>query len=173
MSAPAAPLGDLITRLGLVPHPEGGFYRETWRAPEALAHSALPARFAGPRAFGSAILFLLPAHAFSALHTIAGDEIWCFHLGDPLLVHTLDEAAPGGRRLDHLLGPDPTRHALQCVVPHGVTFGARVAPGGAWSLVSCIVVPGFDFADFTMPSRDALLARFPAHAELVTALTQP
>lgn len=165
----SADIDALIARLALVPHPEGGFYRETWRAGEAIPEAALPPRFAGPRAFGTAILFLLPAGSFSALHRIAGDELWCFHLGDPLVVHTLDD---DGRRADLLLGPDPARHALQAVVPHGVTFGARVAPGGAWSLVSCVVTPGFDFADFTMPSRAELLARFPDHAALVSELTR-
>ena len=167
-------LAELVMRLGLAPHPEGGFFRETWRADGTIARAALPARFAGDRSYGTAILFLLPGDSFSALHRIAGDEVWCFHQGDALVVHTL---TPEGHRDDIVLGHDlAAGHVLQAVVPAGHTFGARVTPvvpaRASWSLVSCIVTPGFDFADFVMPSRAELRAQFPAHAALVEALTR-
>jgi len=166
---PLEPAASVARRLDLAPHPEGGFYRETWRAPDTIAQAALPARFAGPRAFGTAILFLLPAGAFSALHRIAGDEVWCFHLGAPLVVHALH---PDGRREDLVLGHDVAGgQRLQAVVPAGATFGARCL-GAGWSLVSCVVTPGFDFADFVMPTRAELNAAFPEHAALVHALTR-
>lgn len=161
----------LIAALDLAPHPEGGWFKETWRAAESIPADALPARFGGPRAHGTAILFLLAAGQFSALHRIAADELWCFHLGDPLVVHVLH---PGdGRRQDIVLGAAlEAGQRLQAVVPHGATFGARLADGGRYALVSCVVAPGFDFADFVMPTRAELVATFPQHAELVRALTR-
>jgi predicted cupin superfamily sugar epimerase len=161
---------DLIAQLELMPHPEGGHYRETWRTPGIIPPTALPPSFAGgPRAFATSILFLLEAGAFSALHRIASDELWFFHAGDPLDITALDtDAAPASVLR---LGAPPA-HTPFHVIPAGRHFGARVAPGGAFSLVSCVVAPGFDFADFAMPSRADLLATFPNHADIVRALTR-
>lgn len=180
----------LIAALELRPHPEGGFYRETYRSPIEVPAAALPAHFAGgPRAAATAIYFLLGANDFSALHRIAADELWFFHAGDPLEVigflpgHT----APTTWTLG--LPPDGLPSAL---VPAGTTFGSRVrragpgspspapnttpqvTPQGArgFALVSCVVAPGFDFRDFAMPDRATLLSAFPDHAALVTALTR-
>ena len=89
----------LIAQLGLQPHPEGGFYRETWRAAQALA---LPGRYGGARASGTAIYYLLEAGDRSALHRIASDEVWHFYAGQPLRVVMLH---PSGEREDLLLGP--------------------------------------------------------------------
>ena len=159
---------DLVAHLGLQPHPEGGFYRETYRSPLVLPAAALP-QHGGPRAASTAILFLLEAGQFSALHRIASDELWHFHLGDPLKVVVLRDA----EHEEILLGPDVAAgQQLQALVPAGATFGAYVATGGCFSLVGCTVAPGFDFADFVMPSRAQLLAEFPQHADLVVALTR-
>jgi len=156
----------LVQRLGLVPHPEGGYFKETWRAAESLPASALPARFSGPRSHATAILYLLERGDFSALHKIAGDEVWCFHEGAPLIVHTLSD----GQRRDHRLD----RLSPQAVVPHGAWFGARLDPdgGGDYTLVSCVVAPGFDFADFEL-ATPALAAAYPEHAALIATLTSP
>lgn len=162
---------DLIAALGLAPHPEGGYYRETYRSALELPATALLPAFDGPRAAATAIHFLLEAGSFSALHRIRSDELWFFHAGDPLEVSGFDPAAP-----DHApattwrLGPPPG--AYSAVVPAGWLFGARVAPGGRWSLVSCVVAPGFDFADFAMPARAELLAAHPHHAALIARLTR-
>ncbi len=159
---------DLVAHLHLQPHPEGGYFRETYRAPLILPASALPDH-GGPRAASTAILFLLEAGQFSALHRIASDELWHFHLGDPLEVHVLHH----DRCEEILLGSDVAAgHQLQALVPAGATFGASVVTGGRFSLVGCTVAPGFDFSDFVMPSRAQLLGEFPAHADLVVALTR-
>jgi len=160
---------SLAAHLRMQPHPEGGHFAETYRDPLILPASALPGH-AGPRSASTAILFLLESGQFSALHRIASAEAWHFHLGDALVVHVLH---PDGRRDDLVLGHDVfAGERLQAVVPAGATFGARVRDGGRWCLVGCTVAPGFDFADFVMPSRAELLAQFPRHATLVTTLTR-
>lgn len=157
-------LDELVRTLALEPHPEGGFYRETYRSPVIVDTPR------GPRAASTAIHFLVPGGTFSALHRIASDEVWHFYAGAPLRVVQLGEH---GARVDHLLGPALARgQRPQAVVPAGTWFGAHVEGDGAWSLVGCTVAPGFDFADFELGDRDALLARFPQHAELVRRLTR-
>ena len=79
-----------IDALNLQPHPEGGWYRESYRAAEAVPQNALPERFAGPRSFATAIYFLLTSDSFSALHRIQSDELWHFYAGNSLTVHLLE-----------------------------------------------------------------------------------
>ena len=166
----------LVRTLELSPHPEGGFYREIYRSTETVTRDALPERFGGARAFSTAIYFLVPAGTFSALHVIASDECWHHYEGDPLRVVTLDEA---GAREDFVLGKTLERGERPfAMVPAGRVFGSfSEAPrdgrsGVGYSLVGCTVAPGFDFADFRMESREALLRQFPAHGEIVSALTR-
>lgn len=160
---------ELVTRLGLHPHPEGGFYREIYRAPLTLPQAALPASFAGDRAASTAIHFLLTADTFSALHKIAADELWFFLGGDPLDVFAF---TPEGAAVQHHLGSVDSAGSPFCVIPAGQVFGARVAAPGRYSLVSCVVAPGFDFADFELCKRGALLETWPEHRELITSLTR-
>lgn len=164
-------LPDLIGRLGLEPHPEGGFYRELYRAPLVLPQPALPAGFAGERAAATAIYFLLTADTFSALHRIASDEMWFFIGGDPLEIVVLDEG--GGLEVKRVgpVGPVGKDEPF-AVVAAGRVFGARVAAGGRWSLVSCVVAPGFDFADFELCGRAVLIERYPQHEALIVAMTR-
>jgi uncharacterized protein len=162
---------EWIARLALVPHPEGGHFRETYRAAERIAHEALPARFSGPRAFGTAIYFLLRRGECSALHRIRSDEIWHFYDGDPLTLYVLDDRDGGLAVVT--LGRDATRgEAPQAVVPAGRWFGATVEPPGAFTLIGCTVAPGFDFADFEMAERAALVRRHPRHRALIERLTR-
>ncbi len=161
-----------VRKLGLTPHPEGGYFRETYRSSLSLAGSALPASFHGDRSCSTAILYLLEYGDRSHLHRIAADEVWHFHLGDPLTVHVLDAT---GEHRPLLLGADlEAGQTLQGVVPAGRWFGARhEGPRGphGFSLVGCTVAPGFDFADFELARRDDLIARWPAHRGLIEALT--
>ncbi|MBX7194995.1 MAG: cupin domain-containing protein [Sandaracinaceae bacterium] len=166
---------DAIVRaLGLVPHPEGGFYRESYRAPLVLPASALSARHGGDRSASTAIYFLVPRRSFSALHRIASDEVWHFYAGAPL---EIVELAPDGALTRTVLGADlRAGERPQHVVPAGAWFGSRVLAGtdarGDHALVGCTVAPGFDFADFELGTRDALVRMFPAHAAIVTELTR-
>ena len=155
----------LVNRLALSPHPEGGFYRETWRSPLAV-----PCPGRGPRAASTAIYFLLPAGTFSAWHRVASDEAWHHYDGDPLDLYLIDER-DGGHTIVALGRDVPRGERPQHVVPAGV-WQAAVTRGERYSLCGCTVAPGFDFADFEMPSREDLLARFPQHAEVVRRLTR-
>lgn len=158
---------DVIANLRLSPHPEGGFFAETFRA-EALP-SPLPDR--GQRSASTAIYFLLRAQDFSALHVVASDEVWHHYYGDALELHCFDLEA---RHRQVPLGPDLLRgQRPQHVVRRGELQGARVVSGRyGFVLCGCTVAPGFDFADFRMPARGELLDQLPGHAELVRALTR-
>lgn len=162
-------VADLVQRLQLQPHPEGGWFRETYRAAESIAASALPRRFGGERSISTAILFLLEAGQCSRLHRIQADEVWHFHAGDPLIVV---EIGVDGRLKTTRLGGDLAQGAVyQHVVPAGVWFGAAPAEGGRFALVGCTVAPGFDFADFELADRDRMLAEYPAHQDWIRRLS--
>lgn len=159
---------EWIEKLDLQPHPEGGFFRETYRAGETIEAPALPERFGGDRAHSTAIFFLLRAGDVSALHRIQADEMWHHYDGGPLLIHVIDRE---GRHTAHRLGKDPAAGELpQLVVPHGLLFGSEPAPGTDFALVGCTVSPGFDFADFEMPPRTELAAQYPQHADFIARL---
>jgi uncharacterized protein len=161
-----------IAHLGLEPHPEGGWFRETYRAGESIGAAALPARFGGTRAFSTAVYFLLTAEAFSALHRIRSDELWHFYAGDPVTLTILDADGRGSRTIARL-GVDPEYgEAPQVTIPAGSWFGAEVVPPGRFALVGCTVAPGFDFADFELGTRAALVACYPQHRADVERLTR-
>ncbi|MCS6770583.1 MAG: cupin domain-containing protein [Kiritimatiellae bacterium] len=158
---------DLIGMLQLVPHPEGGWYREVYRSSELIPADALPLRYGAPRAFATSIYFLLEAGQFSAFHRLRSDELW-FHLaGGDLDVHCL---TPNGALETLRLGPGSLR--WQAVVQQGTWFAALAANDAAFSLAACVVAPGFDFADFELADRAQLAAQFPHHASLIERLTR-
>ncbi len=165
---------QLAARLELAPHPEGGFYRETYRAEGRIDAAALP-RHGGTRSYATAIYFLVTEGSLSDLHRIASDELWHFHAGAPLEIVALD--AQGARHDVHLGLELEAGEVPQAVIPAGWLFGSRLRSPRlrgtpAWSLVGCTVAPGFDFADFELPDRASLLARYPQHGALVEALTR-
>jgi predicted cupin superfamily sugar epimerase len=158
-----------IENLGLQPHPEGGFFKETYRSKEIIPKSALPERFEGDRVFSTCIYFLLKGDEFSAFHRIKQDELWHFYDGSPLTVHIIDAY---GAYSKIILGKNPEQgESLQTVVRAGCYFAAETNNKESFSLVGCTVAPGFDFADLEMPSRAALIDLFPEHAEIVENLT--
>jgi predicted cupin superfamily sugar epimerase len=139
---------QLIRALELVPHPEGGHYRETYRSGAQVPTPR------GPRSASTAILFLLTAGEVSHWHRIHSDEAWHHHGGGRLLIHELSPAGAvrrTGLGLDLAAGEQP-----QHVVQAGHWFAAEPAPATPWSLVSCTVAPGFDFDDFELASPRAL-----------------
>lgn len=161
---------EWIETLGLKDHPEGGFFRETYRAAETIARENLPPRFSGDRAFSTAIYFLLEGSDFSALHRIRQDEMWHFYDGCPLLVSSI---SPEGTLSVVRLGRNvQAGEVLQAVVPAGYFFGARPSDADSYSLVGCTVAPGFDFADFELPTRAELVGRFRQHAAMINELTR-
>jgi predicted cupin superfamily sugar epimerase len=172
---------ELAATLGLEPHPEGGFVRETYRAAETVQTPR------GARAASTAILFLVTAAAISHLHRLLSDELWVFQGGVPLELVVLAE---DGELKTLVLGdaavtrdaptqdaPTPDSPAPQAIVPAGSWQGARLAGGPhlpasrAWALVSCIVSPGFEYEDFELGERDGLLTAYPRHAEMVREFT--
>ena len=153
----------VVSALGLAPHPEGGFFREMFRAPLTVSAPQ------GVRAASTAIYFLLPAGSFSALHRVRSDEVWHHYDGDPVELYTLRD---DGEAQVVRLGRDLARgDRPQVVVPAGL-WQAAVPVGDRFALCGCTVAPGFDFADFEMPARALLLQRFPAVRELVERLTR-
>ncbi|KPV40405.1 hypothetical protein AN478_06285 [Thiohalorhabdus denitrificans] len=158
-----------IDKLGMTAHPEGGYFRETFRAPERIGDSQLPERYDGDRAFKTAIYFLLKSDQMSAFHRMESDELWFFHAGSRTAIYCLH---PGGEREDIHLGPDPEAgQELQAVIPRGTWFGAEVLEPESYVLVSCTVAPGFEFDDFRLGGRAELQERFPDHAALIDRLT--
>lgn len=170
MSDPNRPAAALISSLGLVQHPEGGWYCETCRSNEQISGNALPDRFNGPRCCYTAIYFLLEQRDYSALHRIKSDELWFFHSGASLTIHLL--TADGTCSAIRLGADIASGEAFQAMVPSGTWFGAEMSGAGDYSLVSCVVAPGFDFADFEMGDRNLLLQQYPDHAALITRLTR-
>jgi uncharacterized protein len=157
-----------IENLKLLPHPEGGFYKETYRSPEKIEHSCLPNRYHGHRNFSTAIYFLLRSQDRSVFHRIQSDELWHFYAGTTLLIYIL---TPTGLVI-HRLGSDPAQgDALQVVIPAGCWFGAMLEKVDSYALCGCTVAPGFDFTDFEMAERKNLLKEFPQHHEIITRLT--
>ena len=162
-----------ITKLALQPHPEGGYFREIYRATEQIPAAALPTRYQGPRAFATSIYFLLAGSQISTLHRLASDEQWHFYDGSALLLIMI---APDGTSREVRLGHRATGgEQFQAVIPAGTWMGARltarVSPGG-YALIGCTVAPGFEFQDFAAGRRSNLLAQFPRHRKLITALTR-
>lgn len=160
-----------IETLGLLPHPEGGFFKETYRADGQIPKTGLPKGFAGARSMCTGIYFLLRSEDISHFHRIASDEMWHFYAGSALTVHMIDE---GGDYSVHKIGGNPEAgEVFQAVVPAGVWFGASVDAPGTCALVGCTVAPGFDFEDFEMATRDGMLRRYPEHADIIGRLTLP
>lgn len=160
---------ELINQLELARHPEGGWYRETYRSDVQVAAAALPERFSGERSCSTAIYFLLEQGDFSSFHRIKSDELWHYYAGAAVLIHLI---TPEGAATTLQLGPDPGQgQQFQVVIPAGCWFGAEPADEG-FSLVGCTVAPGFDFADFELAERQTLLDRYPAQAPLITRLTR-
>jgi predicted cupin superfamily sugar epimerase len=160
----------LIELLQLSPHPEGGYFRETFRATEQVQRGGATAVM---RAAGTAIYFLLPAGVFSAWHRVRSDEGWHHYEGAPVELHTID---PAGVHRITVLGRDLARgERPQHVVPaHWLQAAKPVAqsdeaPG--FALCGCTVSPGFEFSDFEMPTRAALRAAFPPLAAIIDAFT--
>ena len=158
-----------IQALQMQPHPEGGFFRESYRSEQTMQAPA-PGGGSVQRNVCTAIYFLLEAGNFSAFHRIKSDEIWHFYAGQALEVL---ELLPDGELCCTRLGSDILRGEIpQYVVPADTWFASRVADGGTFSLVGCTVAPGFDFADFQLARRQELLEIFPQHRQIITELTR-
>ncbi len=159
-----------IDRLQLEPHPEGGYFRQTYRSEVVITREALPAEFTGARSASTAIYCLLEGKNFSAFHRLRSDEVWHFYAGEPLLVHVIDLA---GKYSSIRLGRDlGAGEVPQAIVPAGCWFASHVADWKSLAVVGCTVAPGFDFEDFEMGKRAELVVRYPQHRMLIEELTR-
>lgn len=162
----------LIQTLALAPHPEGGFYKEVYRADGVISKAALPSQFSGDRHYATSIYFLLKAGQRSCFHKINQDEGWHFYEGVTLAIHVI---SPQGEYSVTTLGRNLAQgDVFQTIVPAGHYFAAELLDRNAkpeqFALVGCTVSPGFDFADFTMPNEQELLAEFPQHKAIIQRL---
>jgi predicted cupin superfamily sugar epimerase len=158
-----------IDHLHLQPHPEGGFYKETYRSGETIPQNGLPARFPGPRSFSTAIYFLLRSKDRSQFHRIKSDELWHWHAGGMLSIYVLDQQGV----TVHQLGDNLEKaESLQLVIPANRWFGAKLTQENSYVLASCTVAPGFDFMDFELADKKELIKQYPAHKEIVDLLTR-
>lgn len=161
---------EWISRLGLTPHPEGGYFREIYRAEGIVSQPNLPMRYNGGRAFSTTIYYLLESGDFSSLHRLDSDEQWVHIDGSALTIHSI---GPDGSYRQQHIGKDLDAGQLpHAVVHHGEWFGGTVDATDSFTLVGCVVAPGFDFEDFELAKRAELLERFPQHAALITRLTR-
>ncbi len=159
-----------IEKLGLLPHPEGGYYKETYRADEDIDSASLPQRYKGGRSFGTAIYFLITSEAPSTFHRLLSDELWFFHAGDPLRVYGLRQ---GENLWKKDLGMSlENNQSLQAIISKNTWFAAEVLAPNSYTLISCTVHLGFDFRDFELAKRDELIAKFPQEPSLVERLTK-
>lgn len=161
---------SIIRHLNLVPHPEGGFFRETYRSEGIIPVDSMKAGFSGDRNYSTAIYFLLTADNFSAFHRVRQDEFWHFHQGSPIELHMLTE--DGNHSSVQISNALEMGHIPQFVVPGGNWFAAEVRGKDNFALVSCTVSPGFDFDDFELATRAGLIADYPEHSELITRFTR-
>lgn len=163
------PQQRLIDELGLIPHPEGGYYRETFR--DAARVRRLPD--GAERSASTAIYYLLCDTAFSAWHRIRADEAWHFYAGDPIHVHWL---TPDGALVTHRVGNPLAQPGtvFQAVVPAGCWFAAERVPAtegaAGYALAGCTVAPGFEFSEFELADPLRLAASHRAHADVIARL---
>jgi predicted cupin superfamily sugar epimerase len=159
-----------IEHLRLQQHPEGGYYRETYRSREEISVNDFANNFKGWRNVSTAIYFLLTQKDQSLFHRIKSDELWHFHYGGPLNIYLLGERG----LITYTLGPNPENgESLQIAIPANHWFGAATAPNAPYTLTSCTVAPGFDFQDFEMAERGNLLSEFPKYKDILLKLTKP
>jgi len=157
-----------IKHLRLTPHPEGGYFKETYRASESIPVDALPARFAGGRSFSTGIYYLLEQGDCSVFHKIKSDEGWHFYAGETLLIHIIE--SDGAYHCIKLGANLSAGEIFQFVVPANTWFASEPAPDSSFCLAGCTVAPGFDFADFEIARKENLLASFPQHSDIISRL---
>jgi len=155
---------ELIRQLQLLPHPEGGYYRETYRSAGALLTPD-----GAQRNTCTAIYYLLEGIDKSHFHRIRSDELWFFHAGEPLEIFEIVD----GQLATVMLGMDvQAGQSPSLLIPANTWFAARVRASSGFSLVSCTVSPGFDFADFELASRAKLTGEFPNLEQVIVDFTR-
>jgi len=151
-----------IKHLNLQPHPEGGYYNEIFRS----QHPVLRPGDDVPKQACTSIYYLLEEADFSGFHRIASDELWYFHKGSPLLIHVINEEGV----YDVMELSDRETGNLSIAIRAGLWFAAATPSAYGFTLVSCAVAPGFEFAEFEMAVKQEMIAKYPQHALLLDKL---
>lgn len=152
-----------IERLEMTPHPEGGYFREEYRAEKTVT----PEGKALVRSAMTSIFYLLENGDFSAFHRIQSPESWFFHKGEPLMIYFFEKGELVCRELS-----DGESGTLQVTIEPGVWFAACLKGGGRFALVSCVVAPGFEYEEFELADRSALLSEYPDYEQEIVRLTR-
>ena len=161
---------EIITKFDLTEHPEGGYYKETYRSNGLIKNNNLSDHFLGDRNYSTCIYFLLTSEKFSAFHKINQDEIWHFYSGTTLKLHMI---SLDGNYSFVLIGNDLLNNEKpQFVVPAQYWFAAEIIKENSFAFTGCTVSPGFDFKDFVLPKREELIALFPKHSKIIKQLTR-
>jgi predicted cupin superfamily sugar epimerase len=154
---------DIINKLEMLPHPEGGYYKETYRSEEQTINKE-----GNKRNTSTAIYFLLENNNISRFHRIKSDELWFFHQGNAIEIVSIKN----NKLVSITLGNDIDKGEVpQAVIPANVWFASSVKDGSGFGLVSCTVAPGFDFADFEMAKQDELLQEYPMLESVIKKYT--
>jgi uncharacterized protein len=154
---------DIINKLEMLPHPEGGYYKETYRSEEQTINKE-----GNKRNTSTAIYFLLENNNISRFHRIKSDELWFFHQGNAIEIVSIKN----NKLVSITLGNDIDKGEVpQAVIPANVWFASSVKDGQGFGLVSCTVAPGFDFADFEMAKQDELLQEYPMFESVIKKYT--
>jgi len=162
-------VAKIISHFNLIEHPEGGYFKETYRSNGEIQSKHLGNEFDGNRNYCTSIYFLLTSDKFSAFHKINQDEIWHFYTGTTLRLHMI---SPNGAHATVLIGNDFLNgEILQFTVPARYYFAAEVLEKNSFSFTGCTVSPGFDFRDFVLPSCKELSKKFPKHKKIIKQLT--
>ena len=156
-----------IKNLDLLPHPEGGYYKETYRSELSINLESIEENRQGSRSLCTGIYFLLDKGNFSAFHRIKSDELWHFYAGDPITIHMIDQqgnysAQDVGNNIDD-------GQVLQYLVPANTWFASEIKDDRSYALVGCTVSYGFDFNDFEMANK-SLIEEFAEHSEVLSRL---
>jgi hypothetical protein len=159
-----------VSKLGLIKHPEGGYFKETYRSDEVLSVKSLPNRYNSFRPYSTSIYFLLESKTFSAFHKIKSDEIWHFHAGSAVTIYLINSS---GNLIELKLGNNPEKgENLQIVIPRNHWFAAEVKEPNTYSLMACTVSPGFDFQDFELGKQALLSIKYPKLKDLIQRFTR-
>lgn len=153
----------LIQELYLKPHPEGGYYKETYRGETKIELEEHKIRNSS-----TAIFYMLTNEDKSHFHKVLSDEIWLFHQGETIVIYEIDQK---GELIAHLLGINFEKgEAPQIVIPKGNWFAAQIQSKTGFSLVSCIVAPGFEFEDFILADKQEMLRQYPKYLGIINEM---
>jgi predicted cupin superfamily sugar epimerase len=156
-----------IDKLDLKKHPEGGYYREIYRAGEMYFTETIPARKLNKKNISTSIYFLLSGKDKSLFHRLKSDEIWHFYDGCDVLLWLIDEK---GNLNQIRVGKES--EVFQFVISHNTWFAAELTDKNSFALVGCTVSPGFDFKDFELAKRNDLLNKYPSHKKIIIKFTK-